>query len=299
MSDQEALEGLRCEDVAELGPLYVDGELEGDERAAIDRHAGACASCAEHLAEQTSWKGFMRQQAGPIEAPAALRAKVLAALDAADGRGLGPRPPVWRQLAPVLALVGVAAAAVLFLSTASRSSQSPVGAALVADAVKAHERNLPVEVGGDPDHVEHWMQGKVSVPVQPPRLAVPRYATRRSPGSPSSEAGATQASLVGGRLSSLSGYEAAQLTYRVQLGSGGAGDQQVSLYVFDARKLAGVDLDSLAARTVRGHTVYVAQERGYRVAIGLRDDGVGFALASAAPEGELVGLLGEVLEANN
>jgi mycothiol system anti-sigma-R factor len=283
MSNQEALEGLRCEDVAELGPLYVDGELEGDERAAIDRHAGACATCAEHLAEQASWKTFMRQQATTPAAPEALRQRVLHALDEADARGLGPRPPVWRRLMPAVALVGVAAAAVVFLSGLSTARNGApatrVGAAMVADAVKAHERNLPVEVGGDPAHVERWMRGKVSVPVQPPRLSQPRQGL----------AGAAQANLVGGRLSHLSDREAAQLTYR-------AGDHQVSLYVFDASKLALLDEGdlTLTVRVVNGHTVHVSESRGYRVVIGARG-GVGYALASAMPEGELLALFAEVL----
>jgi anti-sigma factor RsiW len=288
---------LRCEDVHDLAHLYVDGELEGDDRVALDRHAGRCGECEALLREQAAFKSMLRQHlcGQPGQAvPEALRARLSAALDQADARGLGPRRSVLGRAAPYLAMAGVAGAAFLFVLNMQRppaTAQAPsAGPALVNDAVRAHERHLPVEVGGSPEKVSTWMKGKVSVPVRPPELR---------PGDQiASRAGATQAGLIGGRLSHLSSREAAQLSYRV-------GGYPLSLYVFDASDLALVGLPAVRVGT---HNLYVTRQRGYSVVIAVEgDDGenkasrgpLGYVFASEMPEAELLELAAHTMRSGH
>ncbi len=274
---------MRCADVEKLVHPYVDGELVADDNALIERHLTECARCRALVSFQAGFKGNVRARlrARPVaspEAPDRLRAAIVSALDRADERGEGPVRRPWRRLAPAGAAVFAAAAALTFFIVQPSSAESPI----VDEAIRAHEKNLPVEIGGDAEVVSSWMHGKVDVPVRPPRL------------------GPDAAALVGGRVYHLRNRDVGQLVYRVGRVGNPHGASSTStppttttmtVYVFDP---SGLELRGRTKRRVGRHDVYLAEERGYTVAL-YRDRGVGYAFASDLGEGELLRLLSATL----
>lgn len=265
---------MRCADVENLVHPYVDGELQADDNALLERHAGECQHCKQVVSFHAGFKADVRARlkgarapADAPEAPDRLRLSVLAALDKADARGEGPVPRPWRRFAPAAAAVFAAAAGITFFLAPSLHLASPAESPIVAEAIRAHEKNLPVEVDSpDAEVVGSWMRGKVEVPVRPPHLVA---LDSRTP-----------ASLVGGRVYHLRSRDVGQLTYRV-------GGSQVTVYVFDP---SGLDLTARTVRRVGAHEVYITEERGYSVVL-YRDRGVGYAFTSDLRENELLRLV--------
>jgi anti-sigma factor RsiW len=62
---------------------HADGELAGDELRAAEEHVAGCAECRERLAEERALKRMLREHAA-VAAPAALRERMAAVLDAED-----------------------------------------------------------------------------------------------------------------------------------------------------------------------------------------------------------------------
>jgi mycothiol system anti-sigma-R factor len=259
---------FRCDDVQKVVHPYLDGELDASDRTLLERHTAACAACRELVQFQASFKAQLRARLRHAPAPSELRASVLAALDEADATGQGPSLPLHRRAMPFVAVFAAAAAFTVFLTTAVRPAAGR--APIVEDAIRAHVKNLPVEVGGSPEAVKSWMVGKVPVPVQPPRLG----------GRP----GQASAALVGARIGHLSSRDAAQLSYRV-------GPSTVTVYVFDA---SGMPMASARKRVVADRDLYVDGARGYNVVF-FRDRDVGYAFASDLPEDDLVALVSAAL----
>jgi anti-sigma factor RsiW len=196
---------------------------------------------------------------------------VLAGLDQADTVGQGPTPPLLRRVMPFVAVFAAAASAVVFLSSVVKAH--PGGrVALVDDAVRAHEKHLPVEVGGDAQHVSTWMEGKIGVPVRPPALSRVRTGS-------SGPSGVENAALVGGRIGHVSSRDAAQITYRL-------GPNSVTLFLFDPSDL---ELRAPKSRLIGGHELFVDSERGYSAVFGI-ERGVGYAFVSDLDEDQLVAL---------
>ena len=151
---------MSCEEVAELAGLYVLGALESAEYKAITAHL---ASCAEAHAEVREVGGVVPALAAlvePIDAPAALKARVMAAVADADqsraGASVRPRrpsaaqsvalnvpTPAWKVPtwaswgSAVAALVIVAVVGVWALGIQSRASIAEQRAADLVQAVAA------------------------------------------------------------------------------------------------------------------------------------------------------------------
>jgi anti-sigma factor RsiW len=255
---------MRCADIDKLVHAYIDGELVGDDCVLLERHTAECERCRARVAFQSSFKGQVRARlrGRVVDPPDRLRRAILDGLDRADARGEGPVPRVWRRALPAGAGVLVAAAGIaVFLGLGGRPSEAE--SAIVEDAIRGHQKNLPMEVGGpDSDAISVWMQGKVPVPVRPPQLQ------------------ATRAQLVGARVYHLRNRDVAQIVYRV-------GRSQMSVYVFDS---SGWDLEAPQRQVVRRHPVYLTEERGYTVAL-YEDRGVGYAFASDLARDELLRLI--------
>lgn len=254
---------MRCGDVRGVVHPYLDGELDAEGRAAFEQHTATCADCRRALDFEASFKAQLRARLRHEPAPAALRERVIAALDQADGRAL----PLGRRVAPFAAVGLIAAAAVIFLSTATRPADAQ--APIVTEAVRTHAKNLPVEVVGTAGVVGAWMQGKVPVPVRPPCL----------------DRGPLPGALVGARLGHLGSRDSAQLVYRVN----GA---NVTVFVFDA---SGLPMQAPRKRVVQSRELFVDGESGYNVVF-FRDRDVGYAFTSELGEDDLVALVSEALQ---
>jgi anti-sigma factor (TIGR02949 family) len=256
---------MRCNDVERFVHPYVDGEFDTIERANFEQHVAECATCRELVAFQTAFKSNLKARLRRPAAPEALQGRIVAALDAADAAGDGPVTPIWRRVAPTAAIVAVAAAMLLFFGIRrfSQADDSPI----VEEAIRAHENNYPVEVVGA-DNISTFMQGRVRVPVRPPRFRRPNVQ------------------VIGARLGHLQSRDVAQIVYRID------GSRQLTVYVFDP---SGFQMEGQQVRTVENRRVFYGQRRGYNVVYFL-DHGVGYAFASDLGTDEMIRLVPAALE---
>lgn len=70
---------------------HVDGELSAAELRDAEEHLAGCAKCRARFAEERAVKTLLRERAEMRRTPAAVRGSILAALDAVDAVGAGPR----------------------------------------------------------------------------------------------------------------------------------------------------------------------------------------------------------------
>jgi anti-sigma factor (TIGR02949 family) len=239
---------MRCADVEKLVQPFVDGEVDGPERADLERHIASCVACSQQVAFQESFKAGLRSRLRVPAPPPELRARVLDALDRADALGQGPARPA-RRLWPFALVPATAAAAALVVLLLFSGHVAEADPSVVDLAIRGHEKNLPVEIVGDEEAVRVWMNGKVPVPVRPPHMA--------------------QASLVGARVGHIASRDAAQIVYRV-------GRSHVTVYVFDP---AGMVMTAPRYRVVDGRRYFVGGARGYNVVL-VADHGVGYVFTS-------------------
>jgi anti-sigma factor RsiW len=160
--------GMDCAAARTLLPLLLDGELQGAERAALEAHIASCAGCRAAWEALAAESRRVRALAGAYEPSAALRPRIMSALDAADRAEADRMPPPrrTRALSPALA---IAAALVLLLVGAVAGylvAQEPVEQRLSADVTSAHLRvqfgDKLVDVASSDRHtVKPWFNGRV------------------------------------------------------------------------------------------------------------------------------------------
>jgi hypothetical protein len=115
--------GLRCDDVRELAPAYLLDALEPDDADAVRDHLAACTEPHPELAELGGVVPYLADAIEPIEPPAALKDRIMAAA-AADLAARGGAPVV----SPPTAAASAAAASAVG-PPADAPTQIPVPAA--------------------------------------------------------------------------------------------------------------------------------------------------------------------------
>ena len=157
-------EGRPHDEAEELLPWYATGQLDAAERARVEAHLYACASCREQLAVERRFVGEFRAIAPEVESGwARLRARIEPPQPArarrpaflADLRALVARPAVAALAAAQLALVVVAGGALFSLSQpayhALGSAAVPADANVIvmfrADATEEDVRDALQAVG--------------------------------------------------------------------------------------------------------------------------------------------------------
>jgi anti-sigma factor RsiW len=193
---------------------YLDGELEGAAATEAERHIEGCAKCQAFSADAAQLSDAMRRQVVRHRAPAHLRARIAAALDAerAPARIL-PFRSLRGFWAGAASGVGLSALAAGFAILAILPPSANTLAQSVADAhTQALMSGRVIEVASSSHHtVKPWFAGRV--PLSPP---VTDFAPR----------GFT---LAGGRTAMIAGKQAAVVVYR-------HGKHEVDLFVWaDAR----------------------------------------------------------------
>ncbi len=99
---------MKCNEIRENLAAYLDGEIDGAPRRALDDHLSACAACAaEKAAQAAAWR--LLDLAGAAAVPGDFTARVLSR---ARAEGASPRPRLLRLPLPAAA----AAAALLLVS---------------------------------------------------------------------------------------------------------------------------------------------------------------------------------------
>lgn len=264
---------MRCDDVHALIDLYLDGELDGIDRAEIEGHAAMCTHCGGLLSRQSEFKENLRALAGGERISGEFASRLNASITRA---AMARQEPARARAGRSIAAVAAAAAAVFVVvpgamvlteegSTIATAHTEPAfetnsseQLAVIEDSVRWHSRPLPVEVTGpNPAEVSAWFRGKVDFPVAPPALG-PR------------------AHLLGARIGNVRQQEAALLVYDV-------GGRRMSVMVFSA---AGAPIPRSDAGAV-----FVGEQAGYRVAV-REHAGVAYTFTSDLPGQELASLAG-------
>lgn len=236
---------------------YVDGELVGEDHAALEAHLGSCPSCRLLLEREEATVAQLREAHPTQEAPARLRARVEAILAAPRRRS--KRWGWWTSAA------GLSAAVLAGITLRERPSAVDVlpesASAFAAMAADTHLRyargQLPLEVQSDrPERVSQWFAGRV-----PFHLALPDYPV--GPGEQKFYR------LEGGRLVSFRSEYAAYVAYRMD-------DQPISLVVTSSATVAPEGGSLVTSGALTFHVESVA---GLKV-ITWSDNGLTYALAS-------------------
>ena len=164
-----------CEDICRRLNLYLDNELRGEERAAVETHLRECPSCAANLDRELSFINAIRECAPLHVASPDLRARVQETLhdserEATNGHVTSPSRLMW-GLAIAAALAMLLVPVVIWRVT-SRSDKQTVSsfAMMAAETHLRHMRGqLPLEIEtAAPQHISDWFANKVNFSVKLP-----------------------------------------------------------------------------------------------------------------------------------
>ena len=171
---------LKCEDIRGRLTLYLDNELQGEERGMVEAHLADCEPCAAIFARELNFLNAVRESAPLHVAPPELRAKVQKILSE------GPAVDIAEEKRPRLAsrlswLVAAAAALLLLLlpllvwrivkQSSDPAVRAPSSFALMA--AETHLRHmrgqLPLEMETEnPQQISSWFLNKVNFSVKLP-----------------------------------------------------------------------------------------------------------------------------------
>ncbi len=147
-----------CDNIASLAMVYVDGELAAEEKHEVETHVIECAACRAEVEAAHVEQDVRRAALSAPLAPAALRHRLAAALDAAQrSENADQRRAKRRQwsswLLPGSAIAAAAAAMAVFVgfgqvgrmgTVASSGRVSSIARAGLHQQIRA----IPLEVGG-------------------------------------------------------------------------------------------------------------------------------------------------------
>jgi anti-sigma factor RsiW len=187
------------EQYEDLLSAYADGEL--DDRAELESHLAACATCTARLADYRAIGDSLRRQAREEPASAALRARVAAAISGAEAAAASPwarrRRRMWSP-----GVLAAAAAVVLAVGVAFSGWGRGNDTSVAREVLDSHVRSL----AGDQAHlfdvpstdahtVKPWFSGKLDF-----APSVVDFAPNGFP-------------LLGGRVDYIAGQRVAALVY--------------------------------------------------------------------------------------
>jgi len=165
-----------CEDIRGRLTLYLDNELQGDERTTIEAHLNECETCAAIFARELNFLNTIRES-GPLHvARPELRRRVEQILSVEPPQSRAPR-----QRSRFTWLVAAAAGLLVLLipivawRTVRHKEAAPVSqvgsfALMAADTHTRHRRGqLPLETESeDPQKISDWFVNKVDFSVKLP-----------------------------------------------------------------------------------------------------------------------------------
>ena len=220
------------------------------EAAQALEHLRQCSECRSHFETHAEWSRPLREKAGTLPAPQALRERITAMVTTLDAARPGRLP--W-----------IAAAALVMVASAGLWLASFLPSRLFfQELCEDHAKYLGAEsqVGSSAAaDIESWFRGKTDFSVRAPALEA--------------------AEPLGGRVCLLKGHKAALLFYRKR-------GRPVSLFQFDQR---AVSLRALERWEADGAPLWRASWKGYSL-VAFRKRGVIYALVSDLRESELADL---------
>lgn len=165
-----------CEDICRRLNLYLDNELQGDDRAAVELHLQSCQSCASVFERELSFINAIRE-CGPLHvASPELRARVQETLNGAERESSPSRQSVLRPrvrlgLAIAATLLMLILPIVVWRVMKRSAQQTPSSFALMAaeNHLRRTRGQLPLEIeSATPQRISEWFANKVNFRVQLP-----------------------------------------------------------------------------------------------------------------------------------
>ena len=164
-----------CENMRERLSLYLDNELQGDDRASVEAHVESCDSCKSLVEKELTFLNSVRNSAPLYAASPELKTQVSGTLHV-------PKQPVVRGSSPRLKwLMPIAAGLLVLLLPVAmwrvmREQEHPENgppsafATMAADHHLRHTRGqLPLEIeSSDPQRISQWFENKVNFNVKLP-----------------------------------------------------------------------------------------------------------------------------------
>jgi len=246
---------VSCPNLSASVQAYVDRELVGFDREAVERHLVNCPSCARQVHLEGRFKAAVRAHLPRPEVPLALKLRVKEALGTQE---IAPRRWPWLAY-PRLVPAAAAFLLIVGITGTVRQSQSMV----LQQAQRSYQAEMPMDItGSDCGLIASWFRGRVDFPVHAPVLG----------------GGAT---CQGGRLVNVGERPAAYLLYRGPTG------HRVALLVFDPRDQA---FDGPERRVINGREVYLGSGPGISTAT-YRDRGLGYVVTADLDEEALTRLV--------
>ena len=165
-----------CEDICKRLNLYLDNELQGDDRAAVESHLQSCQACSAVFDREQSFINAIRECRPLHVASPELRAKVQETLSGSEpesspSRQNVSRPHVRLGLAIAAALVMLLLPIVVLRVLNRSSQQTPSSFALMAaeNHLRRTRGQLPLEIQSEtPQRISEWFANKVNFRVQLP-----------------------------------------------------------------------------------------------------------------------------------
>lgn len=164
-----------CENIRERLTLYLDNELQGDERAAVEAHVESCNSCASFVEKQLTFLNTVRNGAPLYVASPELKTKVAEILDGSKQPLVHERSRRFKFLLPVAAALLVLLLPVVIWRVFRQETRPENGlrSAFATMAAENHLRHLrgqlPLEIElSDPRAISNWFENKVNFNVKLP-----------------------------------------------------------------------------------------------------------------------------------
>jgi anti-sigma factor (TIGR02949 family) len=246
---------MSCANLTASVQAYVDRELTGFDREAVERHLVSCPSCARQVHLEGRFKAAVRAHLPRPEVPLVLKLRVKEALATQE---IAPRRWPWLAY-PRLVPAAAAFLLIVGITGTVRRSQSMV----LEQAQRSYHAEMPMDItGSDCGLIASWFRGRVDFPVHAPALG----------------GGAT---CQGGRLVNVGERPAAYLLYRGPTG------HRVALLVFDPRDQA---FDGPERRVINGREIYLGSGPGISTAT-YRDRGLGYIVTADLDEEALTRLV--------
>lgn len=166
----------KCEDIRGRLTLYLDDELQGEERGMVEAHLSDCESCAALFARELNFLNAIRKGASLHVAPPELRLKVQKILSqervVEESRPRRPSRMSWLVAAAAVLLVLVLPLLVwrVFKQSNVPAVKTSSFALMAAETHLRHVRGqLPLEMeSGSPQQISSWFMNKVNFSVKLP-----------------------------------------------------------------------------------------------------------------------------------
>jgi anti-sigma factor RsiW len=252
-----------CQSIDTLAMAYLDDELVVEERRELELHVLGCESCREHVETERAEIATLRQALAPPPAPDLVLARIARALDAEDQAAIRaerrrPLDAISRWLLPgsAISVASVAIFAFAFF-TFKGDDPKPRSADVAKEVIRQNARTMPLEVQGA--GTRPWLRENFA-PIDPPAF---QTSDRH------------EITLLGARLTAVSGHNAAQLRYLVT-----SGNNRFTLTAVVIDDLSSEDLTGGTAIKVGDRTLHIHDANGMPAVTYVDEHGMGYAFAS-------------------